>query len=62
MKISRDKCGTHSMQTIISMISSDDEEFLIEKGVRDHIIDMAYEKNATHVLQKIISSFEESKI
>lgn len=50
MKIACDKCGTHSMQTIICMIGIEEEEKLIELGVKNNIIEMAFENNATHVL------------
>jgi len=32
------------------MIGIYDEEKLLEEGIKNHIIDMAFENNATHVL------------
>ena len=38
------------MQTIICMINIEEEEKMIESAIKDKIIDMAFDNNATHVL------------
>jgi len=44
------------------MISIEEEEKLLEEGIKGHIIEMAFENNATHVLQKIICCMSEAKL
>lgn len=50
------------MQTLICMISMEEEEKFVENSIKDHIFDMAIDQNATHVLQKILSCFPEDKL
>eukprot|EP00347_Sterkiella_histriomuscorum_P003327 403364711 len=61
-KISCDKKGTHSMQCMIDMINMPEEQHEIQEGVVNHILDMAYDINANHVLQKIMVCFKEEKL
>jgi len=50
------------MQTIICMISIEEEEKMIEIAIKDKVLDMAYDGNATHVLQKLLTSLSEEKL
>jgi hypothetical protein len=38
MEIACDKKGTHAVQALVSLISSRQEEELIEKAIRDHVV------------------------
>eukprot|EP00347_Sterkiella_histriomuscorum_P005046 403358108 len=60
--ISRDKKGTHSMQCLIEMINMPEEEEELKKGIQDHIIDLAFDGNGTHVLQKVLLCMKEENI
>lgn len=50
LEISCDKKGTHSMQCLIEMINMPEEEEELKNGIQDHIIDLAFDSNGTHVL------------
>ena len=52
--ISKNSSGTFSLQALLDQISSPKEEQIILKCIKDHEMEMAYDKNATYVLQKII--------
>lgn len=57
IEISKDDCGTFSIQALLNEISSKKEEEEILNYIENHEIEMAYDKNATYVLQKIILLF-----
>jgi hypothetical protein len=50
LEISCDKKGTHSMQCLIEMINMPEEEEELKQGIKDQIVDLAYDANGTHVL------------
>ena len=54
VEISKDSNGTFSVQALLSEISSITEEQQILNSIKDYEMLMAYDKNATYVLQKII--------
>lgn len=60
-EIAVDYSGTHVLQTILSVISSDEEENIILNSIVDHELKMAFDNNATHVLQKIILTIKDFK-
>lgn len=62
IKISCDKRGTHSMQSLIEMVNMREEEELIQQALINDIVFMSKEQHGTHVLQKIILCFKEDKI
>jgi hypothetical protein len=41
------------------MINMSEEEYEIELGIKDHIVNMAFDPNANHVLQKVMGCFKE---
>lgn len=55
--IARNKQGTHSLQTLIALFTSDEEYKLVCDSVRPTFLSLAQHPNATHFLQKIISLF-----
>ena len=55
--ISKDSSGTFSIQALISEISSVKEEKKILNYIENHEMEMAFNKNATYVLQKIVLFF-----
>jgi len=44
VKIASDKRGTHSLQSIISLMNRDKEDELIRNALKDHILDLSYVK------------------
>jgi hypothetical protein len=62
MKISCDRKGTHSMQCLIEMINMPEEEDELKSGIREHVIDLAFDPNGTHVLQKVLLCMKEENI
>ena len=57
VKISKDPSGTFSIQALLDEISSVKEEHQILMYIKNHEIEMAFDKNATFVLQKIVLVF-----
>lgn len=62
LEISCDKKGTHSMQCLIEMINMPDEEEELKQGIKDQIVDLAFDANGTHVLQKVLLCMKEENI
>ena len=50
------------MQCLIEMINMPDEEEELKLGIQNHIIDLAYDINGTHVLQKTILCLKEDSL
>ena len=57
VNISKDPSGTFSLQGLLDEISSMEQEELILNSIKNHEMEMAYDKNATHVLQKLVLLF-----
>ena len=55
--ISKDFQGTFCLQALLDEISSFEEEQIILNSIKNHEMEMALNKNATHVLQKIVLLF-----
>ena len=57
IEISKDSCGTFSVQALLNEISSINEEQEILNCIKGHEMEMAFNINATYVLQKIVLLF-----
>ena len=57
VNISKDSSGTFSVQALLNEVSSINEEQQILNSIKTHEMEMAFNKNATYVLQKIILLF-----
>ena len=57
VNISKDYSGTFSLQALLDEVSSLEDESKILNYIKNHELEMAYDKNATHVLQKLILLF-----
>ena len=55
--ISKDYQGTFSLQALLDEISSFEEEQKILNCIKNYEMEMAFNKNATHVLKKIVLLF-----
>lgn len=60
LDISKDFSGTFSLQALLDEIPSIEEEQNILKAIKNKELEMAFDKNATHVLQKIILLFPDN--
>ena len=57
IEISKDSSGTFSIQALLNEVSSIKEIQEILKCIKNHEMEMAFNKNATYVLQKIVLLF-----
>jgi hypothetical protein len=57
INVSKDSSGTFSLQALLDEITKEDEEQKILDCIKNHEMEMAYNKNATHVLQKLVLLF-----
>ena len=58
-KLSINNIGTYPIQGIIEQIGSKNEKKIIINGIKDSINELCFDTYGTHVLEKIISCFEE---
>ena len=58
--ISKDFSGTFSLQALLEEISSIEEEQKVLNCIKNYEMEMAFNKNATHVLQKIVLLFPDN--
>ena len=61
LKISKNNCGAHVTQFIIDVAQSGDEKKIISEYISNHELELAFDPEGTHVLQKIISCFPENE-
>ena len=57
IQISKDSCGTFSVQALLNEVSSINEEQEILNCIKGYEMEMAFNINATYVLQKIVLLF-----
>lgn len=50
------------MQCLIEMVNMPEEEEALRNGIRDKVIDLAFDANGTHVLQKVMLCMKEENI
>lgn len=50
------------MQCLIEMVNMPEEEEELKMGITNHIIDLAFDANGTHVLQKVLLCMKEENI
>ena len=60
INISKDYSGTFSLQALLDEVSSLEDQRKILNYIKFHELEMAYDKNATHVLQKLILLFPDT--
>ena len=59
--IAKDYSGTHVLQALLDVISTQEQMYLILYSIENKVLEMAYDNNATHVLQKVIQIITEDK-
>jgi uncharacterized protein YeeX (DUF496 family) len=60
--ICKDNVGNHCIQTIVESLNSEEEEKIFEFAIRDHLLELSFDLNSTHIIQKLIINVEEKKI
>ncbi|CAD8182548.1 unnamed protein product [Paramecium octaurelia] len=60
--IACDKKGTHAIQSLVSLISSKQEEEMVENSIKNHIINLTLDSQGTHLIKKIIARFSEDRL
>ena len=59
--ISKNNCGAHATQFIIGAAQSQQEKKMIAECIQSHELDLSYNTEGTHVIQKILSCFNEDE-
>ena len=59
IKLSINNIGTYPIQGIIEQLISKNEKKIVINSIKDYINELCYDTYGTHVLEKIISCFEE---
>ncbi len=59
IKISNDICGNHSLQNLIILQNSKEEETLIKECIINNLYNLSLGSNSSHVIQKIIYAIKE---
>jgi hypothetical protein len=62
VKLSSDSIGTYPIQTIIEHVGSKNEKIIIVNALKDNIKELAKDPFGSHVLEKLLSCFEEEYI
>ena len=62
IRVARDRKGTHSLQAIVSLINRDVEDKLIKQTLEGHVFELAFDAQATHLIQKLITSISINNI
>ena len=58
LAISKHGRGTHALQTLVSLTSLPEEEFIYKTSFTGYILEMAMHPNASYVLQKLLQSLK----
>jgi hypothetical protein len=59
IEISKSKIGTYPIQAFIEQLSSNEEKSLIIDCIKDYLLDLCYDSQGVHVIEKIIICFDE---
>ena len=62
VKLSSNSIGTYPIQTIIEHVGSKNEKVIIISAIKDHIKELSIDPFGSHVLEKLLTCFEEEFI
>ena len=62
VKLSSDSIGTYPIQTIIEHVGSKNEKNIIINALKDNIKELSFDSFGSHVLEKLLSCFEEEYV
>ena len=60
LSIANDICGNHSLQCLILLQNSKEEENIIKECIEKHLFSLSTASNSSHVIQKVIKAIKES--
>ena len=60
LSIANDICGNHSLQCLILLQNSKEEENIIKECIEKHLFSLSTASNSSHVVQKVIKAIKES--
>lgn len=55
--IACDKRGTHALQALIGLLSAPEEQEILMRAVKNHVIGLCMDPNGTHVVQRLLYCF-----
>lgn len=58
--IACDKRGTHALQALIGLLSSEDEQEILVRSIEPHVLQLCMDPNGTHVVQRLLSCFTQT--
>ena len=61
-EIGTSKIGTYPLQSLIDQLKSEEEKAIVADSFNGKILDMCLDPQGTHVIEKIITCFEEKYI
>jgi hypothetical protein len=61
IEIANNICGNHSLQCLISLQTSKEEKEITKSYTQNHLKELCYGSNSSHVISKIIKTFKESE-
>ena len=62
VEIANNKIGTYPLQAILEQLRTDTEKNMVIETIKGNAIQMFYDSQGVHVIEKIIICFEEEKI
>lgn len=62
VQIANNKIGTYPLQAILEQLKSEKEKMMVIQTINVNAIEMFYDSQGVHVIEKIIICFEEEKI
>lgn len=57
LAIAKDKWGTHALQSLLSLVCTNDEQKLLLPALKEHAVELSCDQHGTHVMQRAIASF-----
>lgn len=57
LTIAKDKWGTHALQSLLSLVCTNDEQKLLLPALKEHAVELSCDQHGTHVMQRAIVSF-----
>ena len=61
IKISKNISGTYCIQKLIEKINNEKEEELLKNYIQENLLELSFDTNSNHVIQKIIYSIKENE-
>lgn len=59
-EVAKDRWGTHSLQALISLLCTAEEQSFLMNSLRDHVVELSCNVHGVHVVQRALMSFGSS--